>query len=238
MVLQLGSVSVDVIRKGIKNIHLSVHPPSGRVRIAAPERIPLETIRLFAISKLTWIRTQQKKLTSQPRETPREYLERESHYLWGRRYLLEIRQADGPATIEVTPRRLVLRERSPGAENRRQELMEAWYREQVRTVAGPLIPKWETILGVRVASFQVRKMKTKWGSCTPQRGTIRLNTDLAKKPPECLEYIIVHEMIHLVERTHNKRFQALLNQYMPGWVQQKALLNELPVRHEEWERDR
>ncbi len=232
--LQLGELSVDVVRKEIKNIHLSVHPPSGRVTIAAPTRLSLDTIRVFAIAKLGWIRQQQKKIVEQERETPREYLNRESHYVWGQRYLLKVLEGDFPASVELTPRHMIFRTRPGWDQERKQELLESWYRQQLRDAAVPVITKWEGVMGVKVQRFFVRRMKTKWGSCNPTAHAIRLNTDLAKKPRECLEYIVVHELAHLLEPTHNARFVAILDQFLPRWKSNRDLLNRLPVRHEEW----
>lgn len=228
--LQLGDIEVDVALKEIKNIHLSVHPPFGKVRISAPMHMKLETIRLFAISKLGWIKRQQKKLQAQARETRREYIERESHYLWGKRYLLSVRENGGPTRIELLHNRLVLHGR-PGL---RQMTTEEWYRLQIKQSVPPLIAKWERTMGVKVERFFVQRMKTKWGSCNPLTGSIRLNTELAKKPPECLEYIVVHEMAHLLEPTHNARFVALMDRFMPKWQFYRDQLNRFPVSHEEW----
>lgn len=232
--LQLGEIAVEVVLKNIKNIHLSVHPPLGQVRISAPRRVSLDTLRVFALSKLDWIRRQQRKLREQPRETPREYLDRESHYVWGQRYLLTVEESEAAPTVEFQPQHLLLRVR-PGTEAvRREAMLTAWYREQLRQAVSPLIARWEPIMSVKVRAFSIRRMKTRWGSCTPKTGQIRINTELAKKPPECLEYLIVHEMTHLLEPTHNARFKALLDQFLPDWRRRKELLNQLPVRCENW----
>jgi hypothetical protein len=233
--LQLGEITIDVVWKDIRNVHLSVHPPTGRVTIAAPLRIPLDTIRLFAISKLGWIRQQQNKLLKQEREAPREYLSRESHYVWGRRYLLSIVESEGPTSVELRHSRLVLNARPDWDQTRKQMVIERWYRDLLRAAVPPLCAKWEPILGVQAERFYVQRMKTQWGSCNTQSRTIRLNTDLAKKPRECLEYILVHELLHIIEPTHNARFQSLLQTYMPKWQSYRQTLNQLPVRHESWE---
>jgi len=232
--VQLGDLAVDVVRKDIKNVHLSVYPPTGKVRIAAPERMSLETIRVFAISKLAWIRQQQRKLREQDRETPREYLDRESHYVWGTRYLLKVVEADAAATIELRHSRLILRVRPGTGELKKRAIVEDWYREQLKRAVPPLIAKWEPRLGVKVARVFVQRMKTKWGSCNSRNRNIRLNTDLAKKPRECLEYIIVHEMVHLSERHHNDNFTALMNKYLPQWKLRRDELNAGPLAHETW----
>ena len=232
--IDLGGISVDVVKKDIKNIHLSVHPPTGRVRIAAPLRMNLDTIRVFAISKLAWVKQQQKKLREQAREAPREYLDRESHYAWGRRYLLKLVAREGMPSIELKHNKMILFAPLAYDDRKKQLALDAWYREQIKEAIPPLIAKWEKLMGVKVAIFRVRRMKTKWGSCNPRTGSILLNLDLAKKPRECLEYLVVHEMVHLLEPTHNARFVSLMGQFMPKWQFYRDELNRLPVRHESW----
>jgi len=232
--IKLGDMVVDVVLKDIKNVHLSVYPPDGAVRISAPKRMSLDTIRLFAISRLTWIRQQQKKLREQERETPRDYVERESHYVWGKRYLLELREVDAPPSVELRHKRLVLRVRPGMSPMAREAVLEVWYRQQLKTAVAPLLARWEPLLGVSTRRFFVQRMKTKWGSCNQRERTIRLNTELAKKPPECLEYLVVHELAHIVEPTHNARFLALMDRFMPQWRFRRDLLNRLPVRQEFW----
>ena len=232
--LQVGDIAVEVVLKNIKNIHLSVHPPAGQVRISAPRRLNLDTLRIFAVSKLDWIRRQQRKLREQARETPREYLDRESHFVWGQRYLLAVEESEAAPTVEWQPQQLVLRVRPGTGAARREAIVAAWYREQLRQAIPPLIARWEPIMGVKVRQFSIRRMKTRWGSCTPKTGRIRVNTELAKKPRECLEYLIVHEMVHLLEPTHNARFSALLDRFLPDWRRRRELLNQLPVRCEQW----
>ncbi len=233
--IDLGGISVDVVRKDIKNVHLGVYPPNGKVRIAAPAWMELDTIRLFAISKLAWIRQQQKKVRAQERETPREYLERESHYVWGRRYLLKIVERDARPLVSLTHRHLRLQVR-PGADTgKREQLLADWYREQVKQAVPALLAKWHPLIGVHAERFHVQRMKTKWGSCNAVARTLRLNTELAKKPPECLEYIVVHELMHLREPTHNDRFVAWMTKLMPHWRDCRDMLNRLPVRNEHWD---
>jgi predicted metal-dependent hydrolase len=233
--IQLGDIPVDVIRKDIKNVHLSVHPPAGRVRIAVPERMSLDTVRVFAIAKVPWIRKQQRKLRKQARETPREYIDRESHYVWGKRYLLKVVEADQPPAVELYHGRMILRVRGGTSKAKRRAIVEEWHRELVRNAVPPLIEKWQRLMGIRVKRFFVQRMKTKWGSCNHRTGSIRLNTDLARKPRECLEYIVVHEMAHLLEPTHNAYFLSLMDQFMPKWQSHRDTLNRLPVRHESWD---
>jgi predicted metal-dependent hydrolase len=226
--LDLGGVSVDVIRKDIKNVHLSVHPPTGRVRIAAPERASLETIRAFAIAHLAWIRRHQRKITMQEREPPREYVDRESHFVWGERVMLQIVELNAAPSVTRRHPMLKLQVR-PGATADRQRVMERWYRDEVRRAAPPILAKWEKHLGVVARKTFVQRMKTKWGSCNPQTGNVHLNTDLAKKPPEGLDYVVLHELAHLRERTHSPEFYALLDHGMPRWRHVRRLLNDLPL---------
>jgi hypothetical protein len=232
--LILGDTVAEVTYKDIKNVHLSVYPPRGAVRISAPLRMNPETLRVYAISKLAWIRKQQQKLRAQIRESPREFSQRESHHLWGRRFLLKVIEADAPARVEMKPRALHLHVRPGTSTQAREEIIAAWYREQIRTAAKRLFVEWEPRLGVHAGRLFVQHMKTRWGSCNPDSGAIRLNTELAKKPRECLEYIVVHELAHLLEPTHGDRFTAILDKLLPNWRQRRDLLNRLPVRHEEW----
>lgn len=234
MQLKIGDVSVDLVLKDIKNIHLSVYPPTGRVRISAPMHMSLDTIRVFAIAKLGWIRKQQARLQSQVRETPHVYVDRESHHLWGRRYLLKVVEIDRTPSVEMKGGSLFLRVRPGSDRAKRREVMDAWYRDRLREAVPPLIAAWAPAIGVTVDRFFVQRMRTRWGSCSPGRRTIRLNTDLARKPRECLEYIVVHELAHLLEPTHSARFVALMDRLIPGWRHRRDQLNQLPVRHEEW----
>ena len=226
-VLEIGEVSVDVVFKDIKNVHLSVYPPTGRVRISAPCRMTIENVRLFAISKLGWIKKQQGKLLSQERETPREFLERESHYVWGRRYLLRLEE--GAAGVELRHRDIVLHIGSESTPRRRQEVIDEWYRRELRIAALPLIHKWEVALELQLSRFFVQRMKTKWGSSNPTLRTIRLNLELAKKSAECLDYVVLHEMLHFLVPDHSARFQVLLDEKMPGWRHVRRTLNEAPL---------
>lgn len=232
--IELGDIKAEISFKDIKNVHLSVHPPNGRVRISAPLRMSPETIRVFAISKLSWIKQQQEKIRAQERETPREYLNLESHCLWGKRYLLKVIEENARSDVELTHGQIILRVRPGTDEGGRHIVVEQWYRDQLKQAVSPLIAKWEPLLNVKVQQVFVQRMKTKWGSCNPVSRNIRLNTDLAKKPLECLEYILVHEMMHLVEPTHNARFLSLMDTFMPKWKFYKENLNRLPVRHEHW----
>ncbi|MEY2820350.1 MAG: hypothetical protein RL275_3813 [Chloroflexota bacterium] len=233
--IQIGDLMVDVIFKDIKNVHLSVHPPTGRVRIAAPMHMKLDTIRVYAISRIDWIKKHQKKLQEQARETPREYLDRESHYVWGKRYLLKVTEAEQVPTVELRHTQIMLTVRPGSGIDKRESIVSAWYREEVRKAAAPLIEKWEKQLGVKATQCYVQRMKTKWGSCNSSTRSIRLNSDLGKKPLECLEYIIVHELVHLLEPSHNARFTSLMDKYLPNWKHVREELNRIPLSHVEWE---
>ena len=231
--LKLGNTTVDVVLKDIKNVHLSVYPPTGRVRISAPLRMNMQSIRAFAITKLDWIRRQQKHINAQQREVPRDYLERETHYLWGRRYLMQI--AEGAKSgVELQHDTMILHVR-PGADiPARSKVVQDFYRQQLAQAIPPLLAKWEPLIGKTAISVTIRRMKTLWGSCSPERGTIRINLELAKKPKECLEYILVHELVHLLERTHNNRFIAYMDKFLPDWSHRRNELNRLPIPHEDW----
>lgn len=232
--LRLSDIDVDVVRKDIKNVHLSVHPPDGRVRVSAPARMSLETLRAFLSAKLPWIRAEQRKFQAQERHEPPLYIDRESHYIWGERVLLRVVEHDATPSVDLSHLTLTLQVR-PGSDRRkRDEILALWYRDQVREAVGELLPPWERRVGVQVEKFFVQRMKTKWGSCNPLRRTVRLNTELAKKPRACLEYILVHELVHIHEPTHNARFRELMDQHLPAWRDIRAELNRSPLAHEEW----
>lgn len=232
--IKLGEIAIDVVRKDIKNIHLSVYPPAGRVRISAPKRMTIDNIRVFAITKLGWIKMQQQKLQEQVRETPREYLDRESHYLWGKRYLFKVEEKDSAAYVSLKHNQMVLHIHPETSDERKRVILAEWYREKLKEVVPALIAKWEPLMGVKVKNVFVQRMRTKWGSCNHRARNIRLNTELAKKPPECLEYVVVHELAHLLEPSHNSRFIALMDQFMPKWHFYRDELNRSPLGHEEW----
>lgn len=232
--LELGSISIDVLFKDIKNVHLSVYPPTGRVRISAPKRMSLDKIRAFAISKLDWIKAQQKKLKEQEREAPREFLERESHYLWGKRYLLELRIVKGRSKVDITHRKIGISAPQALSQNRLRALLDRQYRIALREKALDLVSQWENRLEVQVNQIFIQKMKTKWGSCNPMDKNIRLNLDLAKKTPECLEYIVLHEILHFFVPNHGPSFVELMDLHMPHWRQVRRKLNEAPLSHVDW----
>jgi predicted metal-dependent hydrolase len=230
----LGGISVEIVQKDIKNVHLSVNPPDGKVRVSAPTDMNIDVIRSFALSKLSWIKKQQTKITSQERETPREYLDRESHYVWGKRYLLSIVECNKAPHVELSHDKMLVMVRPGTPKEKIQTTIEQWYRDILKDAVPEIIEKWEPILGVKVEHLFVQKMKTKWGGCMPEVGNIRINTELARKPREFLEYVVIHEMVHLIEPTHNSRFTSLMDLYLPNWKQYRDELNRLPLPEETW----
>lgn len=232
--IEFGDIVVTMSRKDVKHVHLSVHPPNGRVSLVAPIGTRPEVARAYAISKLGWIRDQQEKFRAQARETPRRFVERESHYFWGRRYLLSVVQTDAKPSVRVSHRRITLTVRPGSSRAKREEIIYAWHRTLLHEAVPPLIRKWEEKLGVHVSGYYLQRMKTKWGSCNHRAGNIRLNTELVKKPRDLVEYVIVHEMAHLIEPTHSERFIALLTEHYPSWREARAELNALPLAAETW----
>lgn len=232
--IRLGDIDIAVTCKAVKNVHLSVHPPAGHVTLVAPTGTRLEVARAYAITKLGWIRDQQAKLQAQARETPRQFVERESHYLWGRRYLLTVVEKDEKPSVKQDHRRITLTVRPGSTQTKRAEVMQEWHRALLHGVVPALIRQWEVKLGVNVTRYFLQRMKTKWGACNHRAGNIRLNTELVKKPKDLLEYVLMHEMLHLVEPTHSERFVALLEQHYPTWREARAELNELPLAAEAW----
>ncbi len=232
--IQIGDLSIRFTKKDIKNVHLSVHPPDGRVTLVAPTATRPDVARAYAISKLGWIRDQQRQLKSQARETPRKFIERESHHLWGRRYLLTIIHRDEKPRVTLDHKRITLCVRPGSDQAKRAEVIHEWHKSLLHVVVPPLIAKWEAKLGVRVTGYFLQRMKTKWGGCNHRAGHIRLNTELVKKPKDLLEYVVVHEMAHLLEPTHNDRFIAILEKHYPTWREARAELNELPLTAEVW----
>lgn len=233
--LELGDITIKVELKDIKNIHLSVYPPNGAVRISAPERMDLDTIRVFAINKLKWIKKQQTIFKNQERETPREYISKESHYFKGKRYLLEVIEHSHPPKVVLKHNTIQLYIKPNTSFEKRRAILEEWYREQLKNLLPSITSKWERKIGVQANVFGIRKMRTKWGSCNTEKKRIWLNLELAKKPVECLEFIIVHELVHLLERSHNERFVKYMNEFMPKWRFHRDELNKLPYSHLDWD---
>jgi hypothetical protein len=232
--IQLGEVSIAVTRKDIKNVHLSVHPPHGRVTLSAPKATRLEVARAYAISRLSWIRDQQKKLANQARETPRLFINRETHYLWGRRHLMTVVYRDAKPGVTLDHKRITLAVRPGSDAAKRAEVIHEWHKALLHEAVPTLILKWERKLKVQVRGYFLQRMKTKWGSCNHRAGHIRLNTELVRKPKDLLEYVIAHEMVHLIEPTHSDRFIGILGKYYPTWREARAELNELPLTAEVW----
>lgn len=234
--ITVSNITIDVIRKDIKNIHLAVYPPTGRVRIAAPLSVNDDAIRLFAISKLGWIKRHQREFDAQERISPREYKQRESHYFQGRRYLMKIIEKDEPPKVILRTRTYIeLYVRPNTSFEKRQEVITEWYRVELKKLIPAIIEKWEKSLNVNINEWQVKQMKTNWGTCNIEKKRILINLELAKKPLHCLEYVILHEMVHLLERHHNERFLYYMDTYLPNWKQIRTELNKLPVSHADWE---
>ncbi|MET4694493.1 M48 family metallopeptidase [Endozoicomonas lisbonensis] len=229
------NIPVEVVRKDIKNLHLAVYPPDGRVRIAVPEHISDENIRLAVISRLAWIRKQQAAFAAQPRQSPREMVAGESHYFMGRRYRLEVLEQHGPHSLKLKNNRWMQLTVAPGtSQANREKVLTEWYREQLKQQIPPLLQKWQSVIGVEVTDWHIRKMKTRWGSCNISAARILINLELVKKPVECLEYILVHELVHLLERHHNDRFKAYMDRFLPQWRRSRDLLNGEPLGGSGW----
>lgn len=232
--IALGDITISMAFKAIKNVHLTVLPPDGKVTLVAPLGTRPEVARAYAITKLQWIRQQQETLRLQAREKPRLFVERESHSVWGRRYLLSVVEADVKPHVKLDHKRITLMVRPGHDAAKRLDVMHEWHKSLLHALIPKLIAKWEPILGVKVSGYFLQRMKTKWGSCNHHAGNIRLNTELVKKPKDLVEYVLVHELSHLLEPTHNERFISLLDQHWPHWRECRAELNELPLGHEGW----
>lgn len=232
--ITLGDISIALTRKQVKHVHLSVHPPNGRVTMVVPTGTRLAAARAYAISKLRWIKGQRLQLLSQPRETARAFVNRESHFLWGRRYLLTVREAEERPSVVAKNRRLVLTVRPGASKAKRSEVVHEWHKQLLHEAVGPLLAKWQAKLGVKASAYFVQRMKTKWGACNTRARNIRLNTELVKKPRDLLEYVLVHELMHLIEPKHSDRFMALMDRHYPHWREARAELNALPLGAQRW----
>lgn len=232
--IHLGEIAILVTRKAIKNVHLSVHPPEGRVTLTAPTSTRLDVACAYAISRLGWIRQQQEKLRGQARETPRKFIERESHQIWGRRHLMTVKHAEAKPGVTLDHKRITLTVRPGSDAKKRAEVIHEWHKSLLHEVVPGIIQKWQPKLKVHVSNYFLQRMKTKWGSCNHRDKHIRLNTELVKKPKDLLEYVIVHEMVHLIEPTHSERFIEILAKHYPSWREARAELNALPLSAEEW----
>ncbi len=233
--IEVRGLTVEVVRKDIKNLHLAVYPPLGRVRVAVPKRLNDEAVRLAVIGRLGWIRRQQASLIEQERQSRREMVTGESHYFRGRRLRLRVIERDGRPRVALAGNTTLELQVPPGADRaQREAILVGWYREQLRRLIPGLIAKWEPVIGVRVADWRIRRMRTRWGSCSAEAGRIWLNLELIKKSPACLEYIVIHEMVHLLERHHNERFSCLMDRWLPGWRMRRDELNRAPLGYEDW----
>ncbi|MFK7160026.1 SprT family zinc-dependent metalloprotease [Marinospirillum sp. MEB164] len=233
--LEIGSIAVQLNRKPIKHLHISVLPPDGRVRVSAPVSMSDTAIRMAVINRLAWIKMQQRDFAQQPRQSSREMVSGECHYLWGKPYRLDVKEVAGKHRVEVGRDRLRLLINPGTSFENKVRVLDAFYREALKTRVDTLLPDWLKQIDVSIAAVGVKKMKTKWGSCNIQACRIWLNLELAKKPPECLEYILVHELIHLHERHHNDRFKALMDRHLPDWRERRSLLNSRPLAYNHWE---
>lgn len=233
--MDVGGTPVEVFRKDIKNLHVGVYPPSGRVRVAAPLRLDDNAIRVAVISRLGWIRRQQVEFEQQDRQSQREFVTGESHYFEGRRYRLDVVEInERPMVRLLNNTKMMLRVRPGSVRDTREAVLNRWYRGQLRRRLPVLLTKWGPKIGVRVGEVRIKKMKTLWGSCNQDAGRIWLNLELAKKQTSCLEYILAHELVHLIERTHNDRFWDLMDNYMPQWRLHRDQLNRAPLAHADW----
>jgi len=232
--MRIRDFGVEVTFKEIKNLHIGVYPPLGKVRVAAPLRMDDEQVRLAVIQRLPWIKRHRKRLREAARQSPREMVTGETHYVFGRRYRLKVKSGLGRSSIMLDGSRLVILAPAESTTEFRLRTLQRWQRTELRKQIEPLIAKWEPVIGQSVPYWSIRKMKTKWGSCNPVTGHIWFNLELAKKEPRCIEYIVVHEMTHLLERRHNERFIALMDQFMADWQQRRDELNGAPLAHEEW----
>ena len=225
----VAGIEVELVQKDIKNLHLAVYPPHGRVRLAAPVDVNEKTLELYVTSKLPWIRRQQRKFAKINRESPRQYLNRESHCFLGKRYLLRVNEVDHPffqPKVEFKSKIYIdLCVKVNYSIEQKADLMKEWYRSELKRILFEIVPKWEKLLGVKSNLIKVRNMKTKWGSCNTDNKNILFNIELAKKPIECIEYVVVHELLHLLERKHSDLFKAYLDKYVPNWKSIKEILN-------------
>jgi predicted metal-dependent hydrolase len=234
--ITVSGIRVDVVRKDIKNLHLGVYPPYGRVRVAAPLVVKDEAVRLAVIDKLGWIKRQKAKFVDQPRQSQREMVNGESHYFLGKRYRLRVHAHDGKARVAVWGiASLDLFVRPGASADQKEAVLQRWQREQLKVLVAPLLEKWQSAIGVQIADWGIKRMKTKWGSCNVSARRVWFNLELAKRPVQCLEYILVHELVHLLERHHNERFTALMEAHLPQWRQYRQMLNMTPLGHEEWD---
>lgn len=232
--LTIAGLEIDVVFKAIKNLHISVYPPDGRIRVAAPDSTNEDIIRLAIVQRLPWIKRQRERLRNAKRQTQREMLSGETHYVWGKRYRLEAADSSGRYHIEIRGDTLHVTTPSGTDADSKRAALDRWYRRELKAALPDLLEKWQPIIGVEADKVVVRRMKTKWGTCQAASRAIWLNPELAKKNPRCLEYIIVHELTHFLERKHNQRFASLMDRFLPDWQARRDELNGAPLAEEEW----
>ena len=234
--LQVQDLQIDVNPKDIKNLHISIMPPDGRIRVSCPFSMSEESVRLSIVSKLSRIRKEQRSFAEYVRESKKEMISGESHYVDGNRHILEFVEVKESPSISIKNKKnIILKARPNSTRENREKIMHEWLRNRMYENLEGLIIKWEGIIGIKASYYGIRRMRTKWGSCNSEEKRIWLNLELAKKSPQCLEYVLVHEMIHILEPKHNDRFFSLLDEYMPSWRIHKEMLDEPPLVHVNWD---
>ncbi|MDB9845792.1 M48 family metallopeptidase [Acidimicrobiales bacterium] len=232
--LSVSGIDVDVTYKAIKNLHIGVYPPLGRVRVSAPDQLDDDNVRLAIINRLPWIKKQRQRMLDADRQTEREMVTGESHYVWGERFRLKVMERAGRPHVELDGDRMLLFVEPGSTADQKRDLLQSWHRTQLRAAIPDLIAKWEPIVGKQVSKWSIRRMRTKWGSCNRETGHIWFNLELATKHPDCLEYLVVHEMTHLIERSHGPRFTKQMDQFLPDWRARRDQLNQASLDHQEW----
>tara|TARA_Y100000031_G_C8208797_1_gene379909 strand:+ start:481 stop:1209 length:729 start_codon:yes stop_codon:yes gene_type:complete len=233
--LKVGGIEAVILRKTVKNLHLNVLPPAGKVRVTAPPDMGDDAIRTFLATRLGWIKKQQSKFRGQERQTPREYVSGETHYYFGKKYRLELVEENIKPFVKLKGKNKILLSVRPKSDIlKREQIMQDWYRGELRTFLTDMINKWEKRIGVKAVKWGIRRMKTRWGTCNHKAKTIWLNLELVKKPESCIEYAVVHELIHLIEEKHSNKFMALMDKHLPKWKSEKEELNRLILAHENW----
>lgn len=231
----MRGIAVHVVRKRIKHMHIGVYPPGGRVRVSVPLSVDDDSVRLAVISRLSWIRAKRAKFAAQERQTPREFVSGESHYFEGRRYRLDVVERAAPPSVSLLNNKWMRLRVRPGADRQaREATLDKWYRRSLRNKLPAMLDKWQPVVGEHAAEVRIKKMKTRWGSCNADARRIWLNLELAKKSPACMEYVLAHELVHLIERRHNDRFRELMDDFMPAWRARRDELNRAPLAHAEW----
>lgn len=235
LTMKVSGLDIEVVHKKIKSLRLAVYPPDGHIRVAAPFATDDETVRLFAISKLDWIHKQRKRFIEQDRQSERKIVNGESVYYLGRRYRLVVREKAGNPKVVLHHRAIAVQVPPCSDTAYRNRVLANWYRRQLRSLIPAMLEKWEPVVGIKVDQVKIKQMKTKWGTCNAKAGRIWLNLELVKKPPQCLEYVFVHEMLHFLERHHNENFTTLMSRFFPQWRSVREELNRFVLKDEQWE---